>query len=528
MMKHVIRQKTGVALIFGALMALPVAFAPTFSVAQTYDRYEQKPPYIRKPTRDRRPQRPSRSRDNATGAAIGFGIGLGLSIIDGARRQNEMQQPPANYRPPAAPPPRQGYRPAPRKPQQGARQPRPPRVTSRIQLPETLRVARAKPRIYSIGDKPWASDTEFVVALYPGLPDSAIDAFIADYGLDLIERTRIKLLDQVVLKLRYPEDMSPRDVLDMATDIRVFRAQPDYFYYPSSGEQSRASVPYAGLQYAFDRLGLEQSGAQANRLEASGEGVRLAVIDSGIRSDHPALTGAVSSRFTAFEPTGEAQLVPEHGTAVASIIAAQSGMRGMARNVSLLSAQVFQANAQGNMVADSFDIVRGIDWAVQQGADILNLSFAGGRDDLLEMALLKASEKGVVLVAAAGNEGADAPVAFPAAYAPVIAVTATDEEDALYVFANQGDDVELAAPGVDILVAVGTNGFALQSGTSMATAYISGAVALLLQKEPELSVEEIKQRLSGSALDLGPQGKDPLFGYGRLDVSRALAGGEPD
>ncbi|WP_321447011.1 S8 family serine peptidase [uncultured Cohaesibacter sp.] len=430
-----------------------------------------------------------------------------------------MQQPPANYRPPAAPPPRQGYRPAPRKPA---------RAVARVQLPETLRVARAKPRIYSIGDKPWASDTEFVVTLYPGLPDSAIDAFIADYGLDLIERTRIKLLDQVVLKLRYSEDMSPRDVLDMATDIRVFRAQPDYFYYPSSGRQSPASVPYAGLQYAFDRLGLEQNGAEANRLEASGEGVRLAVIDSGIRSDHPALTGAVALRFTAFEPTGEAQLVPEHGTAVASIIAAQNGMRGMARDVSLLSAQVFQANAQGNMVADSFDIVRGIDWAVQQGADILNLSFAGGRDDLLELALHKASEKGVVLIAAAGNEGAEAPVAFPAAYAPVIAVTATDEEDALYVFANQGDDVELAAPGVDILVAAGKNGFALQSGTSMATAYISGAVALLLQKEPDLSVEEIKQRLSGSALDLGPQGRDPLFGYGRLDVSRALAGGESD
>ena len=519
MMMHGIRQKSGVALIIGGLMALPVAFASTLAEAQTYDRYDQEPPYIRKPPRGGSRERPSRSRDNATGAAIGFGIGLGLSIIDGARRQNEMQQPPANYRPPAAPPLRQGYRPAPRKPA---------RAVARVQLPETLRVARAKPRIYSIGDKPWASDTEFVVTLYPGLPDSAVDAFITDYGLHLIERTRIKLLDQVVLKLRYSEDMSPRDVLDMATDIRVFRAQPDYFYYPSSGRQSPASVPYAGLQYAFDRLGLEQSGAEANRLEASGEGVRLAVIDSGIRSDHPALTGAVASRFTAFEPAGEAQLVPEHGTAVASIIAAQNGMRGMARDVSLLSAQVFQANAQGNMVADSFDIVRGIDWAVQQGADILNLSFAGGRDDLLELALLKASDKGVVLIAAAGNEGAEAPVAFPAAYAPVIAVTATDEADALYVFANQGDDVELAAPGVDILVAAGTNGFALQSGTSMATAYISGAVALLLQKEPDLSVEEIKQRLSGSALDLGPQGKDPLFGYGRLDVSRALAGGEPD
>lgn len=523
MMKQIFRQKSVIALVVGSLIALPMAFTPISAGAQTYDRYDRKPPYIRKPPTHRHPQRPSRSRDNATGAAIGFGLGLGLSIIEGARRQNEMPQPPASYRPPNTPPPRGAYRPAPRKPSKGVRQPRPPRVIDRIQLPETLRVARAKPRIYSIGDKPWASDTEFVVTLYPGLPDSAVNSFIRDYGLELIERTRIALLDQIVLKLRYPEDMSPREVLDMATDGRVFRAQPDYFYYPSSGEQSAVDSPYAGLQYAFDRLGLEQTGS-----EFSGEGVRLAVIDSGIRSEHPALTGAVASRFSAFYQSENVQLVPEHGTAVASIIAAQSGMRGMAREVSLLSAQVFRANAQGHMVGDSFDIVKGIDWAVQQGADILNLSFAGGQDDLLQMALIKASEKGLVLVAAAGNEGAEAPVAFPAAYAPVIAVTATDEADALYVFANQGDDVELAAPGVDILVAAGTDGFALQSGTSMATAYISGAVALLLQKEPDLSVEEIKQRLSGSALDLGPQGKDPLFGYGRLDVSRALEGDEAD
>ena len=206
----------------------------------------------------------------------------------------------------------------------------------------------------------------------------------------------------------------------------------------------------------------------------------------------------MSLRFSAFDEEATVLEAPEHGTAIASIIAAKAGMKGISDAVSLLSAEVFRTDDQGMTVGDSFDIVEGIDWAVQQGADILNLSFAGARDDLLELALAKASEQGVVLIAAAGNEGAEVPVAFPAAYAPVIAVTATDDADVLYAFANQGDDVDLAAPGVDILVAAGDDGFALQSGTSMAKAYISGAVALLLQKEPDLTVEDIKQTPIGS------------------------------
>ncbi|WP_319413564.1 S8 family serine peptidase [uncultured Cohaesibacter sp.] len=499
------------------LLALPVASMAPAAQAQTYNDYETKPPYIRKPPTNGRPDRSSRSRGNASGAAIGFGVGLGLSIIDGISRQNRMQPPPEDYYPPE-PPPRQGYRPAPRRASSATRPPRLPRATARIELPDSLRTAKAKPRVYSIGDKPWASDTEFVVLLHPGLARDEADLFIADYGLELVEAKRVALLDQLILKLKYPADMSPRDILEMATDGRVFRAQPDYYYYPSDNGQSEAATPFAELQYALDRLGLGQL-----RDEANGEGIKLAVIDSGIREDHPSLSGVVSARFSAFDGRDETVLVPEHGTAVASIIAARSGMRGIAQGVSLLSAEVFHANAAGHMVADSFDIVHGIDWAVGEGARILNLSFAGGRDDLLEMALSKASEKGIVLVAAAGNEGSDAPVAYPAAYGPVIAVTATDVADALYVFANQGDDIELAAPGVDVLVAAGADGFALQSGTSMATAYISGAVALLLQKQPDLALAQIKQRLSAAALDLGAEGKDPQFGYGRLDVSQVLA-----
>ena len=518
-------QKSAITLIIAGLLAVPVVALPGVAGAQTYTDQRYIPKFPRRGTEpDRR-----RSHGIGSGAAFGVGLGLGLTIIDGISRQNQMRQPPPDYAPPEAPPPRQGYRPTSRKTSQQARSPRPPRPprppreSPRIELPETLRVAAAKPRVYSIGDKPWASDTEFVVTLNPGLSESDVAAFLSDYGLDLIEQTKIKLLDQYVLKLTYPEGMSVRDILQLAGDKRVFRAQPDYFYYPSDDGTAVPQPPFAGLQYAFDRLGLGTGQAAEG---VSGEGVRLAVIDSGVNASHPAVAGVVAAHYSAFPDAAEGELVPAHGTAIASIIAARSGMRGIAEKVSLLSAEVFRADERGNMVADSYDIVGGIDWAVEQGAKILNLSFAGGRDALMEAALAKASERGVVAVAAAGNEGSEAPVAYPAAYPSVIAVTATDDADALYVFANQGDKVELAAPGVDVLVAAGDEGFALQSGTSMATAYISGSIALLLQKEPGLGLAEIKTRLSQSTEDLGPAGRDPQFGFGRLDLSKVLREGE--
>ena len=397
-----------------------------------------------------------------------------------------------------------------------------PPAPGRIALPETIRIARPKQRAYTIGDKPWASEDEFVVVLEPGLTQQEVLAFLDEHRLTQKSLSRISLLDRVVLKLEYPEDMSPRDALAMATDPRISRAQLDYFYYPANDPAASTNADFdPDLQYALAKMGLGELGGAVG-----GKGVALAVIDSGVHGEHPSLLGKETTHFSAFPSVDPLDLNTDHGTAIASIIAAQNGMKGIAGEVDLMSAQVFRYSEQGHMVADSFDLVRGIDWAVSNGARVLNLSFAGARDKLLEEALSKAEEQGVVLVAASGNEGAEAPAAYPAAYASTIAVTATDQDDALYSFANRGTHVELAAPGVDVLVAAGADGFGLQTGTSMATAYISGAIALMLEKNPELSLDDIKQRLASSALDLGEEGRDPIYGHGLVNAARALEGPE--
>lgn len=473
------------------------------------------------------PRKPHRNRGGSN--LIGPAIGLGITIIQGVRereRRRQQQVPVYNAPPQQTKKPVRTKRPkvtkkpnrkTTKRPTRQAKKPKRPNVTPRIILPETLRVARAKPRTYSIGDKPWASDKDFVVTLRPGLTQAEVEAFLTRYGLTKLEQTRVALLDQVVLKIGYPESMSPQEALLMATDERVFRAQPNYYYYPATDGQAESTDMFAELQYAFAKMGLSRLSG-----EESGNGVRLAVIDSGIRGDHPAIGGRVTASFTAFPETDGALLNDDHGTAVASIIAAQSGMKGVAQDVTLMSAQVFRFNEAGHMVADSYDIVRGVDWSVSNGAKILNLSFAGAKDQLLEKALQAADAKGVILVAAAGNEGADAPAAYPAAYDNVIAVTATDADDGLYDFANRGEHVELAAPGVDVLVAAGEDGYGLQTGTSMATAYISGSVALMLEREPDLAVDDIKERLARSAFDLGETGRDREFGFGRLDAYKAV------
>ncbi|WP_319533543.1 S8 family serine peptidase [uncultured Cohaesibacter sp.] len=506
------RVKTVLGLALVSVVA--VSFVETGSaLAQTYSGNSNNSSYSSDES-DSSDHSSSSSRRRIIAPSIGFGFG----VIRDIHRQRQIDPyyqppveqyiPPQTYQPPKRTRPRKASKP------QRTYKPRNPRIL----LPESLMVvSKAKPRIYSIGDKPWASDTEFLITLNPGMQPSDIADFLEEFDLAVVTQVRVGLLDQVMLKVTYPKVMSPRLALQMASDDRVFRAQPNYYYYPTANGAAQSVSLYAELQYAFDKMRLSQLNG-----DESGRGVKLAVIDSGISTSHPALADAVTANFTAFPDADPESLNFDHGTAVASIIAARAGMRGVAQNVSLMSAQVFRFGETGNMVADSYDIVRGIDWAVSNGAKILNLSFAGSRDKVLGAALDRASEQGVILVAAAGNEGADAPAAYPAAYDNVIAVTATDEDDGLYVFANRGEHVELAAPGVDVLVAAGEDGYGLQTGTSMATAYISGSVALMLEREPGLNVQQIKDRLAKSALDLGTAGRDPEFGFGRLDAYKAI------
>jgi hypothetical protein len=157
------------------------------------------------------------------------------------------------------------------------------------------------------------------------------------------------------------------------------------------------------------------------------------------------------------------------------------------------------------------------------------MSFAGPYDPILQVYLKKAHEHGIVLVAAAGNAGPQSPPLYPAADENVIAVTAVDEHDKLLSVANQGPHIALAAPGVNV-IEVGPRGtYNLTTGTSVASAHVSGVVALILERNPKIDVATLENVLYSTAKDLGAPGRDSEYGYGLVDPYRALEAAEaPD
>ena len=167
-------------------------------------------------------------------------------------------------------------------------------------------------------------------------------------------------------------------------------------------------------------------------------------------------------------------------------------------------------------------IIKGLDYAISQGARVINMSFAGPRDPALAQALQIAREKGVTLIGAAGNAGPKSPPLYPGADSNVIAVTATDDDDRLFNRANQGKYIAVAAPGVDILVPAPNGGVQLTTGTSVATAHVSGVAALLVAQNPKRTPDDIRNILMATAKDLGPKGVDPQFGAGLVDLLKAL------
>jgi hypothetical protein len=244
-----------------------------------------------------------------------------------------------------------------------------------------------------------------------------------------------------------------------------------------------------------------------------GKGVKVAVLDSGVDLTHSALKGADVVEISMVEGSS----APGHGTAVASIIAGKSeSLKGVAPAASILSIRVLDEEGQG----DSFTVAEGIVEAVDRGADIVNLSLGGeSSSGLLEQAVRYAQSKGVTIVAAVGNEG-KAGVAFPARYEGVIGVTSVDAKGTASSFSNYGEGVDLGAPGVGVYSAWADEGIVSFSGTSTASAFVSGALAAEFSRNPDLPREQAVELLYQFANESEKPGFDEFTGHGVLNVGR--------
>lgn len=281
------------------------------------------------------------------------------------------------------------------------------------------------------------------------------------------------------------------------------------------------SVTFAG-GVPFSDGALEWLGV-ADKNATWGKGVTIAVLDTTVHA-HSALDGVSITRFSVLDDhVVEHGDYAGHGTAVASLLVGSDGVvTGIAPAVDLLSIQVMTDDGLG----DAFTLAAGIVEAVDRGADILNLSLGMQSDSrIVREAIEYALENGVAVVAAAGNDGAGY-VRYPAQYEGVIAVSAVDAAGNHAVYANTGEAIDLAAPGVGVYTGWSDGEVVSLGGTSVATPFVAGALAGILSEEPERSTDEATELLLAYANDSGEPGADPVFGEGVMDVSRVLQRGE--
>lgn len=301
--------------------------------------------------------------------------------------------------------------------------------------------------------------------------------------------TMVSLGEQCVV-FEIPRDRSPDEILRrLRADPRVGSAQPIATF--DTLAEAPYNDPYAHLQRSIQALTLEK----AHRW-ATGKGVRIAVIDTGVDVDHPDLRGRIA-RVGNFVERGEQGFTNDvHGTAVAGVIAAatnnQVGIVGVAPQAEIYALKACWPKAPGTReaVCDSYTLARAIDFAITQGAQVLNFSLAGPHDPLLARLIGAALQRGIVVVAADAGDGLRS---FPAGLQGVIGVLGVDQVPA--GASPRAGPAGLGAPSVDILTTVPHGSYDFFSGSSLAAAQVSGIVALLLEREPGLTPAQLADLL---------------------------------
>jgi filamentous hemagglutinin family protein len=350
-----------------------------------------------------------------------------------------------------------------------------------------------------------------------------VEAAVRGLGLSLLESQSLGGTNTIMLRFHIDNGQPVRDVMQRMATIQLYAIlQPNYIYHltEEAVPASRGDTGPGGdaAQYILKKFSI----ADVHRI-VRGTNVPIAVIDSEIDAAHPDLQGVIAQRFSA---AGAPEKPHAHGTGMAGAIASHQRLMGIAPGARIYAVHAFSTKA-ATAESTTYNILKGLDWAASQGVRVINMSFAGPKDPSLERALKAAYDKGIVLIAAAGNAGPKSPPLYPGADPYVIAVTATDADDKIFSGANRGKYVSVSAPGVDILVPAPEGTYQLTTGTSVAAAEVSGVAALLLERNPRLTPADIRRILTTSAKRLAPGDRNDDFGSGLVDPLKALQSADP-
>lgn len=350
----------------------------------------------------------------------------------------------------------------------------------------TVRI-RSRDRVLSPSGAP-----EYIVLAPNSQAQNAVSALVA-VGAQFLRQRAYPALGQtgLIFELGALSEQNARETVRAAAPNAAFSAHVLY-RFAQGGART----------YALEMVGLV--GAAGCQF---GGGQTIGVIDGPVDPGHPALAGLRLQVDTVLS-AGDTGVSSDHGTAVAALIAGQGGaLTGAASGARLHAVAAFAQSGNGDG-ASTERVIAALDLLLGRGVRLINMSFAGPPNQVLETALSAMASRGVTMIAAAGNSGTSTAL-YPGGSPNVIAVTAIDSAMRLYRRASTGSHIEFAAPGVDVFVASGGGG-SYQSGTSYAAPLITALTARLGGG----SIQTVRARLQASSIDLGTPGRDGQFGWG--------------
>ncbi|MEF3311719.1 S8 family peptidase [Paenibacillus sp. GYB004] len=312
--------------------------------------------------------------------------------------------------------------------------------------------------------------------------------------------------------------MEAKQLIDYFRKWDVDYAEPHFLYLTNETTEPN-DLLYARYQWNLPAIETVP-GWDVSR---GSEDVVVAVIDTGVDLEHPDLSGRTVPGINIVSKNSEPSDDVGHGTHVAGIISAlvnnREGVAGISWFNRIMPVKVLDETGAGS----TYSVAQGIIWAADHGAKVINMSLGNYADSqFLHDAIRYAFDRDIVLIAASGNDNTERP-GYPAAYPEVFAVAATDPDQKKATFSNYGDYIDVAAPGVNIASTYPDNHYAALSGTSMASPHVTALAALIRSVNPQLANTEVMELMRQTAVDLGTSGKDKYFGYGQIDIVKALS-----
>lgn len=321
-----------------------------------------------------------------------------------------------------------------------------------------------------------------------------------EWGYRLKTKEKLEGLDMYVMTFDCPPGIDPHNAV-----VELERLQPDSTVgvnhkYDLNLNDAVFTAPSRG--YADNLISWPEAGCDAH--------VPVGIIDGGISE---AFLRRHQDRifYKTFIKEKPSQAAIDHGSVIASILVEPTRLH----QGQFFIAAVVSQDDKGQSFSGVFPMLKALDWMIKNDVKVVNISLAGPNNPTLEKAIKRASDKGMIIVAAVGNDGKYASPRYPAAFETVIAATAVNKDGQIYKDAVQGSHVDFAAPGVRVYVPdVGQGQFV--SGTSIAAPFITAMIASHSKDAKDLTVADVTQYLSSSTVDLGESGKDPVYGRGLI------------